>query len=148
DLDRLRERAAELEALLSDRAAETTKIRGALDAFKIRYRQEVGLLHEQLEDLEYAIAEAEGEVAARQHRFTRPAGDAPATREPKSAPKLTSDEARKLFRDVAKVIHPDLAHDGAARDRRHSLMVEANRAYELGDLEQLRLILQSWEKSP
>ena len=55
---------------------------------------------------------------------------------------------RKLFRDVAKAIHPDLAADDEARDRRHALMVEANRAYELGDEERLRLILQAWERSP
>ena len=55
---------------------------------------------------------------------------------------------RKLFRDVAKVIHPDLAQDEGTRDRRHSLMIEANRAYALGDEEQLRGILQAWERSP
>jgi hypothetical protein len=55
---------------------------------------------------------------------------------------------RKLFRDVAKAIHPDLTRDEGTRDRRHSLMIEANRAYALGDEEQLRSILQSWEKSP
>ena len=35
-----------------------------------------------------------------------------------------------------------------ARDRRHSLMIEANRAYAVGDEEQLRAILQAWERSP
>jgi hypothetical protein len=55
---------------------------------------------------------------------------------------------RKLFRDVAKVIHPDLADDPLARERRHRLMVEANRAYALGDEERLRSILQAWERSP
>jgi hypothetical protein len=32
-----------------------------------------------------------------------------------------------MFRDIAKAIHPDRAHNSAARDRRHSLMAEANR---------------------
>jgi hypothetical protein len=63
-------------------------------------------------------------------------------------PRFTSDAVRKLFREVAKIIHPDLAHDGHARDHRHSLMVQANRAYRLGDEEQLRWILQMWERSP
>ena len=35
-----------------------------------------------------------------------------------------------------------------ARERRHALMVEANRAYALGDEERLRLILEAWERSP
>ena len=65
-----------------------------------------------------------------------------------AAPRFTTDAIRKLFRDVAKAIHPDLAQDAVARDRRHSLMVEANRAYAVGDEEQLRAILQAWERSP
>ena len=54
---------------------------------------------------------------------------------------------RKLFRDVAKAIHPDLAADEHARQRRHTLMIEANRAYALGDERRLRAILQMWESS-
>ena len=54
---------------------------------------------------------------------------------------------RKLFRDVAKAIHPDLAADEHARQRRHILMIEANRAYALGDERRLRAILQAWESS-
>jgi hypothetical protein len=53
-----------------------------------------------------------------------------------------------LFRDVAKTIHPDLASDDLARHRRHALMVEANRAYAIGDEERLRSILDAWAKSP
>ena len=67
---------------------------------------------------------------------------------PTPPPRYTSDAVRKLFRDVAKAIHPDLARDESARDRRHALMVAANRAYALGDEEELRLILQAWERSP
>src|SRR6185436_8916889 len=65
-----------------------------------------------------------------------------------AAPRFTSDAARKLFRDVAKAIHPDLAHDDSTRSRRHTLMIEANKAYASGDEEQLRLILHAWERSP
>jgi hypothetical protein len=55
---------------------------------------------------------------------------------------------RRLFRDIAKAVHPDLARDQIARDRRHALMIEANRAYALGDEARLRSILQAWESSP
>jgi len=63
-------------------------------------------------------------------------------------PRYTSDAVRKLFRDVAKAIHPDLADDDDTRRRRHALMIEANRAYALGDEERLRWILESWERRP
>ena len=49
---------------------------------------------------------------------------------------------------MAKTIHPDLALDEITRDRRHRLMVEANRAYALGDEERLRWVLEAWERSP
>ena len=41
-----------------------------------------------------------------------------------------------------------VAGDEATRDRRHSLMIEANRAYAMGDEDQLRSILEAWERSP
>jgi DNA-binding ferritin-like protein len=146
--DRLRSRLSVLEAQLGERTSELTRAKAALDAFEVRYRHKVGTLHEQLEKLETAIADAEfGELSKR----LREAGaSTQPTAAPRTdvAPRLTSDAVRKLFRDVAKAIHPDLASDEAARGRRHALMIEANKAYALGDEEQLRIILQSWERSP
>jgi hypothetical protein len=104
-LGRLRS-AAELDALLGERSAEVARVKSELDAFRIHYRQQVGLLHEQLDQLELAIAEAElGELSkrwkaallARPRRPTAPAVP---------PPRYTSDAVRKLFRDVAKAIHP------------------------------------------
>jgi hypothetical protein len=151
DLDDLRARTTALEEALAERLADATRVRAALDAFRIRYRHQVGLLHDQLDELEIALAELElGELSK---RIDASAGDDAAaestvTTTPESAPKLTSDAVRKLFRDVAKAIHPDLAHDADARDRRHSLMIEANRAYARGDEDQLRAILDAWQRSP
>jgi len=138
-----------LEAVLSERSADVARVKSSLDAFTIRYRQEVGLLHEELDELERAIDEAEqGERAKRPQPAPGDPATAPSSPTIGTQPRYTSDAVRKLFRDVAKAIHPDLAHDELTRDRRHFLMIEANRAYALGDEEQLRSILQSWEKSP
>lgn len=148
DLESLRARAAELEAAHEARRAEVTAVEADLGSFKIRYRTEVGLLHEELDRLEVALAEAElGELRKRTDIPDTPSSAVDPERIEAPA-RLTSDTVRKLFRDVAKAIHPDLANDDLARDRRHSLMIEANRAYALGDEEQLRLILQAWERSP
>lgn len=146
-LDELRARVKELESILRERDDETTRTKAELDAFRIRYRQQVGLLHEELDRLELELAEAElGVIQDRVGDDGEPSAEPVSTVE--SAPKYTTDAIRKLFRDVAKAIHPDLAEDDIARDRRHALMVEANRAYALGDEEQLRLILHAWERSP
>ena len=148
DVATLRARAAELEAMLDQRDAEVTQLKADLDAFRIRYRQEVGLLHEQLDELETAIDEAESGVRAERPKAAADES-APADEQPiESAPKYTSDAVRKLFRDVAKAIHPDLAGDDHTRDRRHMLMIEANRAYLLGDEQRLRSILEAWKNSP
>ena len=138
-------RIAELEAMLTERIAQLARAKKELAAFSIDYRQRVGRLHEELDELEAAIAVAElGHISERlAGESARPdASTAPAQAEP--LPRHTSDVVRKLFRDVAKAIHPDLAEDEIARDRRHAMMIEANRAYALGDEERLRWILQSW----
>jgi hypothetical protein len=151
DLDRLRARVTELEAVLDARAADADRVERELDMFAAQYQKQVGTLHEQLDRLELDIAEAElGELSKQvadgraAPGFTPP----PSMAAPEPAPRFTSDAVRKLFRDVARIIHPDLAGDEHTRDRRHALMIQANRAYAMRDEEQLRRILESWERSP
>jgi hypothetical protein len=148
DLDSLHARVTELEALLSERRATLDRSKADADAFRIRYRHQVGRLHEELDRLELALAEAElGILTERLGDRSAQPGSTP-VEQPEPQPRFTTDAVRRLFRDVAKAIHPDLAQDDDARDRRHSLMVEANKAYALGDEEQLRAILAAWERSP
>jgi hypothetical protein len=149
DLEALRGRVSEREAILGERGAEVARVKSDLDVFKIKYRQRVGLLHEQLDKLELAITEAElGELSKRVATGSDSPSASPAGARPALLPRYTSDAVRRAFRDVAKAIHPDLAGDELTRDRRHALMVDANRAYALRDEEQLRLILEAWERSP
>jgi hypothetical protein len=149
DLHALGARARELEAEFAERSAGLARLDQELTAFKIRYRHEVGRLHEQLDELELAIAEVElGEITKKLDQEGADATSAPTGAKTNATPRLTSDAVRRLFRDVAKVIHPDLAHDSHARDRRHKLMVAANHAYAAGDEQRLRAILEAWERSP
>ena len=124
DLEGLRTRLSELDTAYAQQSLAAARAQADLAAFKAGYRHEVGQLHEELDRLEAELADAElGELLKR------------------PLPRFTSDAVRKLFRDVAKVIHPDLARDADTRDRRHSLMIEANRAYALGDeATRLRLV--------
>jgi len=150
ELDGLRARVGELEAALDERSKDAIRTKSALDGFRIRYRSEVGLLHEELDRLELDLAQAElGILKERLAGEPPPTPGEPSGDRIEVAPRsLTSDAVRKLFRDVAKAIHPDLAEDAETRDRRHALMIEANRAYALGDEEQLRAILDAWARSP
>jgi hypothetical protein len=149
DLDALRTRVAELEAQLGERSAAVAQLTADLDAFRISYRARVGLLHERLDEIELAIADVElGELSKRVESGTGDGAHATTDPRPDATPQYKSDAIRALFREVARAIHPDLAQDAAARDSRHALMVEANKAYAMGDAEQLRWILQAWERSP
>jgi hypothetical protein len=151
DLDRLRARVAELESSLETRAAEPDRLARELDIFAALYRQKVGTLHDQLDQLELDIAEAElGELSKRVAEGGAPPNpaDSSSASAPTATPRFTSDAVRKLFREVARAIHPDLAGDEHTRDRRHALMIEANKAYALRDAEELGRILEAWERSP
>jgi hypothetical protein len=140
---------AEREAVLDARAADADRINRELDMLAARYRQQVGTLHEQLDQLELDIAEAElGELSKQVAAGGARTSTTPSPAPPEPATRFTSDAVRTLFRDVARAIHPDLARDEHTRDRRHALMVEANRAYALRDEEELRRILEAWERSP
>jgi hypothetical protein len=55
---------------------------------------------------------------------------------------------KRLYRDVARRIHPDLTSDRTDRIKRQHLMAEANRAYERGDHDRLVKILTEYEHSP
>lgn len=55
---------------------------------------------------------------------------------------------KKLYREVAKTIHPDLSADEEERLRRQELMAMANCAYENGDRRVLEGILCDWEQGP
>jgi hypothetical protein len=148
DPEGLRSQVAALEAMFGERRRHVARVKSDLDAFEIDYRKRVGTLHERLDALELAIAEAElGELSKQVGGSPGGSSGSPAAR-PTPSMRYTSDAVRRLFRDVAKAIHPDLARDEATRDQRHTLMVEANRAYALGDEEQLRVILDAWERSP
>jgi hypothetical protein len=148
DVETLRDRAASLETELRERYDELTRVTSDLEAFRIRYRREVGTLHEELEELERAVAELELGEIGKLLNGEATAPEPPVSPAAEAAPRLTSDAVRRLFRDVAKAIHPDLASDEGTRDRRHTLMIEANKAYARGDEDRLRWILQAWENSP
>ena len=51
---------------------------------------------------------------------------------------------KKLYREIARQIHPDLSTNEVDRGRRTRLMAEANRAYTDGDEVKLRAVLDEW----
>ncbi|WP_309484211.1 hypothetical protein [Streptomyces himalayensis] len=59
-----------------------------------------------------------------------------------------SDEARKLYRELARKAHPDLADDERERDRRDEFISRVNAAYARGDEALLRELAEEWAAGP
>ncbi|MFE3323934.1 hypothetical protein [Streptomyces sp. NPDC059176] len=59
-----------------------------------------------------------------------------------------TEEARKLYRELARKAHPDLAQDERERARREEFIVRVNAAYSRGDEALLGELLQEWDAGP
>ncbi|MFI2431503.1 hypothetical protein [Streptomyces sp. NPDC018693] len=59
-----------------------------------------------------------------------------------------SEEARKLYRDLARKAHPDLAREEADRKRREEFLTRVNAAYARGDEALLRELAEEWAAGP
>jgi hypothetical protein len=156
ELERKHAELAALEAELIPRELDLATLRAELADFERCYLQTVGVLYAELDEIEARIAEAEARRRPNDARAQDEAARARAqaaesseTVQSSAAPKpKPSEELKKLFREVAKRIHPDLATNDADRDRRQTLMAEANIAYENGDETRLGRILADWEANP
>lgn len=146
-----RERVAALELQVASRDRELATLKTELQALQARHLADMGPLYAELAALEAMVADAEIKAGLRSPGTDEPEAadgedpEPPAGCGNRSAPSI---DLKRIFRDVAKAVHPDLATDEAAWFRRHSLMAEANRAYAEQDEDRLRLILRVWERSP
>jgi chromosome segregation ATPase len=154
ELRRKHEELAAIRATLAEQELELVDLRGQLAAFEGRYLRQVGTLYAELDEWKARISElrarldpsptanAQAEENREQARQTyeEAHGKASETRDFSPSPEL-----RSLFREVAKGIHPDLSKDAADHERRTRFMAEANRAYEAGDAEALRRILDEYQ---
>ncbi|MGP2442139.1 J domain-containing protein [Streptomyces sp. JW3] len=59
-----------------------------------------------------------------------------------------SEEARKLYRELARRAHPDLAQEDGERARREEFITRVNAAYARGDAGELRRLAEEWDAGP
>ncbi|MFJ6867643.1 hypothetical protein ACIQRS_26130 [Streptomyces termitum] len=59
-----------------------------------------------------------------------------------------SEEARRLYRELARRAHPDLAREEGERKRREEFITRVNAAYGRGDEALLRELAAEWEAGP
>jgi len=161
ELEKKRAELAAPEAKLAQRELDLATLKAELHVFERRYLHVAGARYAELDEIMAQIAEAEARRNPKDEKAQERAAEARAqaeesaqaagsTHEQQEPPRKfkPSDALKKLFRELAKLIHPDYATDEKERERRHRIMAEANQAYEDGDEERLRALLHDWESSP
>jgi hypothetical protein len=143
---------------LLERERGLAAYRNELHAFETSYRKALGSRYARLDELAERLdqtveVDPDGDGPAERYPGQGvPGGQnwAWGEREPDREPQrvVVGEEAKRLFRQLARLIHPDLAGDPEERERRTNLMVAANDAYEQGDVAALERLLAEWHASP
>ena len=160
ELEKKRAELREAENTLAERELELATYQAELHEFEQRYLRIVGSRYAELDEVNAQVAEARARLhpedktasneaaQARSHaQESAEAASEAITIEARAKFKPT-DEMKSLYRDLARLMHPDLATGADERTRRHNLMIEINRAYEAGDATRLQEIQREWQRSP
>ncbi|MEU1806579.1 hypothetical protein [Streptomyces sp. NPDC019937] len=169
-------RAAEQALIEFEIAVETFRVE--VENFSRLHHQRLGPMYSRLDELDALIAEAvaartgdpEDLRRAREARGLvqpmpgveelfhgwidseglSPEASAMLTEQPVQPPPRVrpSEEARRIYRDLARKAHPDLAEEEAERERRGEFIVRVNAAYAAGDEVALRKLAEEWEAGP
>lgn len=150
-LERLKDR-------LADREEEMVDLRGELEQFEAQYKMKVGRLYAELDDIEAKIAEEEyklvpddEEIKKKAEELRHRAEESAASNEDAADCSFKwnpTPEAKKIYHDLARIIHPDLALDPQEKEKRHGLMAKLNDAYAAGDQKQLNKLVDDFKNSP
>jgi hypothetical protein len=159
ELARKLEEQAKLETELAERELRSANLRAELSAFERQYLHHVGSRYAELDELKAAITERaakqqpsneRAQKAAREARARASQTKSVAGEKASVSPRAfeASPEMKRLYREVAKRIHPDLTSDRQDRATRQQLMADANEAYERGDEAKLVKIFTEYDWRP
>jgi hypothetical protein len=169
-------RSAEQALIEYEIAVETFRVE--VENFSRLHQQRLGPLYARIEELDAQIAEAQAarsgdledlrraqEARARLQPIPAvehlmhgwmdgnglfPEAVAMLTDQPVRPPQRVrpSEEARRLYRELARKAHPDLVQDEAERRRREDFLTRVNAAYARGDADELRRLAEEWAAGP
>lgn len=148
-----------LESELAECELRLATLRGELKTLEARYLNLVSAPYAELDELRAQIAErlaaeepsnerlqrAAREARARADESRAAVSVAPAEERKSFSP---SPELKRMYREAAKRMHPDLTANAEDRARRQTVMAEVNRAYQQGDESAIAKILEAYESSP
>jgi hypothetical protein len=169
-------RAAEQALIEFEIAVETFRVE--VENFSRLHHQKLGPMYSRLDELDAQIAEARAARTGdpedlRRARDLRAlvmpmpgvdelfhdwlgsdgisdAAGAMLTEQPVRPPQRVrpTEEVRKLYRELVRQAHPDLARDEPERERRDAFIARVNAAYGRGDAEELRALGAEWAAGP
>ncbi|WP_461029782.1 hypothetical protein, partial [Streptomyces sparsus] len=169
-------RAAETALIEFEIAVETFRVE--VENFSRLHHQRLGPMYARLDELDAQIAEAAAAISGdaedlRKAREARamvlpmpgvdelfggwiqseglsPEAEAMLTDRPVRPPERVrpSEEARRMYRELVRAAHPDLAGDDEDRARRDEFIVRVNRAYANGDEALLAELVEEWAAGP
>ncbi|WP_037580233.1 hypothetical protein [Phaeacidiphilus oryzae] len=174
----LTERVAIIESAWTDASVALETLRVEMDNFALVHHQRLGPMYGRLDELDALIAEAVAARSGRPEDIRRAyearskvepmpdldelfaARDAAAAAggagEDMPPPRLSepmrrvrpSKEAQRLYRELARRAHPDLARDAGDQERRSAFITRVNAAYAEGDLAALEELAAEWHADP
>ena len=146
DADRLRDELAAIEE-------EQATLEAELAAFNADYLREVVTVLAELHEIEARIAalvakrsgSAEDKAAASSARARARETTAAVKAIPPAPEPLPTGDLKKLFREAAKRMHPDLAPDDETRQHAEAFMKRLNQAFAARDEEAIVNLVRQWE---
>ncbi|MBN2548375.1 MAG: hypothetical protein JXB15_04400 [Anaerolineales bacterium] len=161
ELEMKRAELAALESELARYELDLATLQAELRAFNLRYMKVVGIKFVRLDELDALISEvlvqlnptvrdfAEKLEQARKRAQESARTVGASQLEPEEHTRFVpTEDLKTLYRDLAKMLHPDLSTDEEERVRRTKWMADVNDAYQRCDEARLQEIRTEWETSP
>ena len=162
ELVELKAEVERLFGIYKEKELGLAELQRTVEQFQLRYAHEVAQKQVELDRLTAQLEEiragkiSTGRPVSRKSagdgakRGSSVAGDEVIILDTRSASHSLRDakEAKRVYRKIAAIIHPDKAKDGAAHELRTKLMAQLNEAYAGKDTLKMKSILEEWYESP
>jgi hypothetical protein len=149
------------QTVLAEHELSLSTLQAKLRSFELEYYLKVGVKYVELDQLQATLdrllaAKAPFDINAtkratestKRAEETSRAAEEFEQRERPPEKFQPTPELRALYRELAKLLHPDLTLDPEEKERRHRLMQQVNEAYQAGNLSALQRILDDERNNP
>ncbi len=137
-----------LERELAERRRDLDRLRADLAVFEATYIHVIGTRFSRLDEIESRIDVMASRSGVRLARGRSRINGLPVIPPRPGEPPVGKGELRRLYRQAAAILHPDLSARPEDNRRRTRLMSEANAAYADRDPGRLREVLRRWYSEP